>query len=102
MRKKKGKLDLSEILLKIGSLGINKLLVEGGSSTWTSFIKETFFDELIIFFGNNILNGNAMPTFNDFLPVNTRIKGFPRLKLKYIKNWGNDIEAVWQPITKET
>ena len=100
--KKKGKLDISEILLKIGNLRINKLLVEGGSSIWTSFIKETFFDEIIIFWGNNILNGTAMPTFNDFLPVNTRIKGFPRLKLRYIKNWGNDIEAVWQPITKET
>ena len=99
---KKGKLDISEILLKIGSLGINKLLVEGGSSTWTSFIEETFFDEIIIFWGNNILNGTAMPTFNDFLPPNTRIKGFPRLKLKYIKNWVDDIEAVWQPTTQET
>ena len=43
-----------------------------------------------------------MPTFNDFLPANTRIKGFPRLKLKYIKNWVDDIEAVWQPTTQET
>ena len=97
--KKKGKLDISEILLQIGSLGINKLLVEGGSSIWTSFIKEAFFDEIIIFWGNNILNGTAMPAFNDFLPVNTRIKHFPRLKLKYIKNWGDDIEAVWKPHT---
>ena len=99
---KKGKLDISEILLKIGSLGINKLLVEGGSSIWTSFIKQAFFDEIIIFWGNNILNGTAMPTFNDFLPVNSRIKTFPRLKLKYIKNWTNDIEAAWQPTTQET
>ncbi len=99
---KHGQLDISEILLKIGSLKVNKLLVEGGSATWTTFIKANFFDEIIIFSGNNIMNGSAMPAFNDFLPVNTRIKRFPRLKLKYVKNWGDDIEAVWKTTSQGT
>ena len=99
VRKKKGRLDISEILLKIGNLQINKLLVEGGSSIWTTFIKDNFFDEIIIFWGNNILNGTGMPAFKDFLPTNSLIKHFPRLKLKYINTWGDDIEAVWKPTT---
>ena len=97
--KKNGLLDISEILLKIGNLQINKLLVEGGSSIWTTFIKENFFDEIIIFSGNNILNGTAMHSLNDFLPVNTPLRSFPRLKLKDTKSWGDDIETVWKQNT---
>jgi len=93
--KKNGKLDLSEIINFIGKLEINRLLVEGGSSTWTTFIKEKLFDDIILFWGNTILNGSAMPAIKDFLPVNASIESFPRLKLKSFTNWGENIEAVW-------
>ena len=77
-------------------MGVNQLLVEGGARVWTSFLKTGFFDEIVMFTGNKIINDSALSCFNDFLPPDTRLGDFPNLTLKSLQNWKDNIEARWQ------
>ena len=88
-------LCIEEVLKIVSKMGVNRLLVEGGARVWTSFLKTGFFDEIVMFTGNKIINDSAFSCFNDFLPPNTRLEDFPNLTLKSLQKWKNDIEARW-------
>ena len=44
-----GLLDLSALLSRLGDLGIRSILVEGGASVFTSFLREGLFDRITFF-----------------------------------------------------
>ena len=88
-------LNLREILKIVSRVGVNRLLVEGGAKVWTSFLKTGFFDEIIMFTGNKIMNDTAISCFNDFLPIDTRLGDFPNLTLTSLLKWKDNIEAKW-------
>ena len=77
-------------------MGVNRLMVEGGASVWTSFLKTGCFDEIVMFTGSKIINDSALSCFNDFLPPDTRLGDFPNLTLTSLQNWKDDIEARWE------
>ena len=62
--KEHGLLNIEEILKIISRMGVNRLLVEGGARVWTSFIKTGFFDEIVMFTGNSIINDSSISCFN--------------------------------------
>ena len=93
--KEHGLLNIEEILKIISRMGVNRLLVEGGARVWTSFIKTGFFDEIVMFTGNSIINDSSISCFNDFLPLDTRLKDFPNLTLISLLKWKDNIEARW-------
>ena len=93
--KEHGLLNIEEILKIISRMGVNRLLVEGGARVWTSFIKTGFFDEIVIFTGNSIINDSSISCFNDFLPLDTRLRDFPNLTLISLLRWKDNIEARW-------
>ena len=91
-----GFLSVEEVLKIISRRGVNRLLVEGGGRVWTSFLKTGFFDEIVMFTGNKIINDSAISCFNDFLPAHTRLGDFPILTLKSLLKWKDNIEARWE------
>ncbi len=95
--KEQGLLNIEEILKIISRMGVNRLLVEGGARVWTSFIKTGFFDEIVMFTGNSIINDSSISCFNDFLPSDTKLRDFPNLTLISLLKWKDNIEAKWIP-----
>ena len=95
--KEQGFLNIEETLKIVSRMGVNRLLVEGGARVWTSFIKTGFFDEIVMFTGNSIINDSSISCFNDFLPLDTRLRDFPNLTLISLLKWKDNIEARWIP-----
>tara|TARA_B100001121_G_scaffold83269_1_gene73645 strand:- start:1604 stop:2761 length:1158 start_codon:yes stop_codon:yes gene_type:complete len=93
--KEQGYLNIEDTLKIISRMGVNRLLVEGGARVWTSFIKTGFFDEIVIFTGNSIINDSSISCFNDFLPLDTKLRDFPNLTLISLLKWKDNIEARW-------
>ena len=85
--KEQGFLNIEETLKIVSRMGVNRLLVEGGARVWTSFIKTGFFDEIVMFTGNSIINDSSISCFNDFLPLDTRLGDFPNLTLISLLKW---------------
>ena len=93
--KEQGFLNIEETLKIVSRMGVNRLLVEGGARVWTSFLKTGFFDEIVMFTGNSIINDSSISCFNDFLPLDTRLGDFPNLTLISLLKWKDNIEAKW-------
>lgn len=80
--------NLSTILKKLARLGIASILVEGGKSVFSQFIKSKYFDELIFFISPKII-GQGISSFDDFKIDNLRKA--KNLTIAGINNYGNDI-----------
>ena len=58
----KGRLDLRELLRKLGSLGVASLLVEGGGEVAWSFLKGGFVDKIFWIVAPKLIGGRAAKT----------------------------------------
>ncbi len=58
-----GKINLLELLLKLGEQGINQVLVEAGSGLTGAFIEQGLADELVIYMAPKLLGSNAQSVF---------------------------------------
>ncbi len=58
-------IDLKDVLSKLKSRNINKLMVEGGSTVIWSFIKNSLFDDLYVYIAPFIVGGKDSPTMVD-------------------------------------
>lgn len=87
-KNKSGKLDLLSLLKELSKKGIASILVEGGGKTFSSFIKQELFDDILLFISPKIL-GEGIKTFSDLSYKNLK----QALKLKVIKSdiIGDDI-----------
>ena len=52
-----GILSVKTILKELGKLGINSLIIEGGSKTYSGFIKKGLIDEYLIFIAPRVMGG---------------------------------------------
>lgn len=64
---KNGKIDLKRALQKLAERRIEKLLVEGGPSVCSSFLKENLVDEAYLFFAPKFLSGTDNPNLSPIL-----------------------------------
>lgn len=80
-------IDLRALLQRLGQRQIIQLLVEGGSTLHSSFIKEQLFNQLTVYVGACILGPQGLPAFND-LEVPS-IHSALRLHLKAFKPLGS-------------
>jgi len=62
---KEGILSLKEVLEKLYSIGIKKLLVEGGGTVIWEFIRQGLFDDLFVYVGSVVIGGKDAPTMAD-------------------------------------
>ena len=84
-----GKIDLKEALLKIGNLGINRVLLEAGPGLNAAMQEQGLIDEIIIYIAPLLLGSDANSMIN--LPI-TDMKNRINLKIKDLRHIGDDIK----------
>ncbi|MFN4320018.1 MAG: bifunctional diaminohydroxyphosphoribosylaminopyrimidine deaminase/5-amino-6-(5-phosphoribosylamino)uracil reductase RibD [Aquificaceae bacterium] len=89
-----GKLNLGEVLRELYFMEIMHLLVEGGSITHTTFIKENLFDRLWVFLAPMLIGEGKR--IGD-IGVDSLLKA-KRLRLRQIKRFGEDIALEYFPV----
>jgi len=83
-----GRLDLKSVLKELGKLNIASLLVEGGSKVFTSFIKESLFDDILMFMSPKIL-GCGIPSIGS-LGIKS-LRQAVKVKIDNVKLTGDDV-----------
>lgn len=72
VKSEQGHLDLHEVLHVLAQKDITSLLIEGGPSTWTSFLREDLADELMIYFAAKFL-GEGVNSFEGLDSITKKI-----------------------------
>ncbi len=85
---KEGKLDLKEVLHKLGEREILQLLVEGGSKVFGSFLKEGLANKLVVFVAPKVF-GEGIPPFGG-IQIEDPSEAL-KFKLDTLKRLGEDI-----------
>ena len=88
------RVDLAEMLEKLGEMGVKQLMVEGGSTILWSFMSQRLFDEIRLYVGALIIGGKTSPTFADGEGF-TEVDEFPRLTLKDAERIDDGILLTW-------
>ncbi|PTD93780.1 2,5-diamino-6-(ribosylamino)-4(3H)-pyrimidinone 5'-phosphate reductase [archaeon SCG-AAA382B04] len=88
------KVDLNLLLEKLGSLGISKLMVEGGGTLNWSFFAEELVDQLYTYIGNFVVGGKRAPTLVDGEGVREKEEAF-ELELSDMQRLGEGVLLKW-------
>jgi diaminohydroxyphosphoribosylaminopyrimidine deaminase / 5-amino-6-(5-phosphoribosylamino)uracil reductase len=80
--------NLPELLSKLTKIGINSILIEGGSKIAASFLKENLIDEIIHVQSSKILGGDAINAINN-LNLNSLTESFNFRKINS-RNFADD------------
>lgn len=80
-----GRVSLPALLDRLGELGVNSLMVEGGARVITSFLSQQLASYVVLTIAPVFVGG--LPSVNK-LP---RAKGFPRLRDMHPQQLGNDL-----------
>ena len=83
-----GSIDLMNVFKELGKRGINSVLVEGGSTIFTSLIKKKLFDDILLFISPKIL-GNGLSIVGD-LKIKSIGKAV-KVKVEKLETCGDDI-----------
>jgi diaminohydroxyphosphoribosylaminopyrimidine deaminase/5-amino-6-(5-phosphoribosylamino)uracil reductase len=83
-----GRVDLKEVLRKLGRRDILSVLVEGGARVFESFLRQNLFHRLYLFTAPKVF-GRGVKAF----PEGVSLEG---LKLKELKKFGDDTLAVYE------
>lgn len=76
-------INLGDLLKKLVSLGVNNLLIEGGSQIATGFLKAELIDKLIWAKSNKIIGNDGIPAVGDLgLDLASSAESFTRVDLK--------------------
>ena len=87
---KSSKINETNMLKKIGKLGINHILIEGGATINTYFLEKKLIDELYLFIAPKLIGGkDSLGVTNGKNPFNG-IKGISLTNMEIIKS-GKDI-----------
>ncbi len=92
---KKGKLKLNLILKNLYNLGINSVMVEGGSQIFSSFIKKQLFDEISVFVSPKLL-GTGINAFSN-LGIEKLSKAL-KLRLYSVNTLGDDVLLIYKRV----
>jgi diaminohydroxyphosphoribosylaminopyrimidine deaminase/5-amino-6-(5-phosphoribosylamino)uracil reductase len=83
-----GKINPLDLLERLPEIGIQSLLVEGGSGVLSSFMQADVIDEIITGYAPSII-GNGISPFEGFKPVSWENR--PRFMVKKVKRFGEDV-----------
>ena len=87
-QEQEGSIDLLNVFKELGKRGINSVLVEGGSTIFTSLIKKKLFDDILLFISPKIL-GAGLSVVGDM-----KIKSISKsvkVKVERVETFGDDI-----------
>jgi diaminohydroxyphosphoribosylaminopyrimidine deaminase / 5-amino-6-(5-phosphoribosylamino)uracil reductase len=94
----RGNLNLPDFLTKAGEFGLRSLLIEGGSTLATSFLKEGLVDKIVSFISPKIL-GRGVESVGD-LGIR-KVANSIRLKDVVVREVGHDIMVTGYPERKK-
>lgn len=86
---KNGSISLKPLLKKFGKREILSLLVEGGPYTWTQFIKQKAWHEVLLFIAPKFMGGDGRALL-DSLDVKS-LRAAPQLSLRYLDGFDSDM-----------
>ncbi|MGQ0794233.1 MAG: bifunctional diaminohydroxyphosphoribosylaminopyrimidine deaminase/5-amino-6-(5-phosphoribosylamino)uracil reductase RibD [Deltaproteobacteria bacterium] len=55
-----GRIDLRDLMAKLGEMGVMSVLVEGGSEVAASFLGQSLADKIVLFYAPKIVGGSAL------------------------------------------
>ena len=87
-QEQEGSINLLSVFKELGKRGISSILVEGGSTIFTSLIKKKLFDDILLFISPKIL-GAGLPVVGDM-----KIKSIGKsvkVKVERVETFGDDI-----------
>ena len=91
----KDSVDLADVLTRLSTMGIRRIMVEGGGTLIAGLFEKGLVDEYYTFIGNCVIAGAGSPTPADgdgfILPA-----AFPRLTLLEATRMGNGILLHWR------
>ena len=77
-----------ETMHTLGALGVNSVLVEGGSHLWTALLQADLLDEIYWCVAPMLLGNDAIPAFNNL--ELTQLTAARRFQLVQIKQYAQD------------
>jgi 2,5-diamino-6-(ribosylamino)-4(3H)-pyrimidinone 5'-phosphate reductase len=91
------KVDLRALVEYLYSIGIKRLMVEGGATLNYGLLKELLVNEIYVYYSSMIIGGAASPTIVDGKSFSPPIK----LELIDVEKLGNGVLARWRVIDKK-
>ncbi len=91
----KEKVDLAVLMEELGTMGIRRIMVEGGGELIAGLVRERLVDEIYTFVGNLVIGGRDAPTPADGEGF-VREDEFPRLTLLESRKIGDGILLHWK------
>ncbi len=88
-----GRIPLRKVLKVLAKREVVQLLVEGGASVFSSFVRENLASKLVVFTAPKVL-GSGRKTFGD---LSLSLKEPFGLNLKNLKTFGSDVVAEYYP-----
>ena len=92
-----GRVDLHDLLDKLGAAQINDLLVESGPSLGGAFMRSGLVDELVVYIAPKMMGSEARALFE--MPLQKMAESLP-LHIKEIRQLGGDIRITAMPETE--
>ena len=97
-RTEDGLLDLKEVFLSLGRLGLTRVFCEGGPKLASSLFTDNLVDEFISFYAGKALGGNALSSIG---PLDLDlVQMAPKFRLARIYRMGDDAVCHWRPKTR--
>jgi len=87
--------DLPALMDALGSMGIHRIMVEGGGTLIAGLIRAGLVHEIYTYIGNILIGGKDAPTFNDGVGY-TKESLFPRLSLVEVRRIEEGILLHWK------
>ena len=94
------KVDLSRVMDELGSIGIQRLMVEGGGTLIGALFRAGLVDECYSFIGNIIIGGKDAPTLADGIGC-VKESEFTRLALVEARRIEDGILLHWNVVRRE-
>ncbi len=96
---KEGRVDLGFLLRSLGTMGIDSVLAEGGSTLAFSLLRDSLVDKMITFIAPKILGGEQAPTAVGGTGIGTMEEAIA-LDRMTVKRVGSDLMITGYPIRK--
>jgi len=94
----RGRVDISCLMAELYKKGICRLMVEGGSRVIGSFVKESLFDRLNIYYGSILLGGNGPAITSGFSSMSER--DIIPLELISVERLGSGVMHTYRPVER--
>ncbi|MCM8825415.1 MAG: dihydrofolate reductase family protein, partial [Candidatus Omnitrophica bacterium] len=95
-RQADGLLDINDIIFRLHSMGIGRLIVQGGTKILTTFFNCGLFDDIYVFVGGKILGGPAVyvPFEGKMVPVESQ----SGIQLDEVVKFKNDVLMIFRNV----